>query len=140
MTRSSIVSRFTKTCLSKLEKIQISLAALSLEMNLGCSSMTSKPKDRASSGQPQIHHNPRKCACQSQKSKLCQSLSLTKRIWCIISLCLKTKQKTSISISMLSTASMTRFTAADQLFGKTNPRCSTMKIYLHTLCSACGSC
>ena len=95
-TRSSIVFGFAKTCSSELEQIQISLAASSLETNLGCSSTTQKPRGRVSSGQPQIHHDPRKRACQSRKSRPCWSLSSTKRVWCITSLCLRSNSKPAL--------------------------------------------
>ena len=140
MIRSSIVSGFAKTRLKKLEQIQIFFATLSLEIKLGCSSTTWKPRGRASSGWPQIHQDPRKHACQSQRSRPCWSLSLTKRVWCIMSLCLRAKRWTSTFIRKSSNTSMTGFAAADQLFGKTSLGCSTMTTRLHTPHSAHGSC
>ena len=112
-TRSSIMSGFAKTCSSELEQIQISLAASSLETNLGYSSMTRKPRGRASSRQPQIHHDPRKRARRSRKSRPCWSLSSWSKGFGASRVCASGPNSKS------STASTTGFTVADQLFGKT---------------------
>ena len=110
-----------RVCEDTLEEIGADphfLRHIILEMKLGCSSTTRKPRGRASSGSPQIHKDPRKRACQSQRSRPCWSLSFTKRVWCITSLCLRAKRWTSTFIRKSSNASMTGFAAADQLFGK----------------------
>ena len=70
-TRSRIKSNFEKICWRKLKTIQIFLGRSSQEIKLGFSNTTLKQRGKAYSGRLQNHPDPRRHACQNQKSRSC---------------------------------------------------------------------
>ena len=68
-TRSRTKSNFVKTCWRKLKMIQIFLGRSSQEMKLGFFNMILKQRGKACSGRLQNYPNPRRHACQNQKSR-----------------------------------------------------------------------